>query len=427
MLWPVGIVAVGRRNKGGSSDMAIKTPLADWGPFVLALGVTQTIGYGAVFYAYPIMVPAIAAEFGVSGPMLFGVFSVGLLLGGLVSPRLGRLLDQLGAPQVMAMGSALAAVLTVLMALAPNFASFAVLVILLQSISFAVLYDAAFATLSLKEPGDTRSAITRLTLIGGFASTVFWPLTGLGVETLGWRGTCVVFAMLHLGGAMPLHLWIARKAPVTRPPDAAPARAPRPVFPVIAPDQLRRAFVLLALGFAITGMVIAAMGVHMVPVLMEQGLGQSAFLVAMLMGPAQVLVRLVEAGFWRNFHPLNVAIISSAAVPLSFCVLLLAGQGVGLAVVFALLFGAGQGLASIVRGSVPLVLFGAVGIGARLGRLAGLRSVMAAAAPFLFSVAFVRLGPQATLWVSIVLGVAGVAALIWLRAGLRAQGRWDAV
>ncbi|MGY6704749.1 MFS transporter [Roseinatronobacter sp.] len=407
--------------------MRFKNPLAGWGPFVLALGGTQTIGYGAVFYAYPILVPAVAAEFGVSGPMLFGVFSIGLLLGGLASPRLGRLLDQIGAAQVMAIGSTLAAILTASMAFAPNFISFAVLVILLQSISFAVLYDAAFATLALKEPDDTRSAITRLTLIGGFASTVFWPLTGFGVETLGWRGTCAVFALLHLGVALPLHLWIARKPPVPRAGPAAPLRAPRPEFPAIAPDQLRRAFVLLALGFSVTGMVIAAIGVHMVPVLIDRGLGQSAFLVAMLMGPAQVLIRLVEAGFWRNFHPLSVAIISGAAVPLSFCVLLIAGQGVGLAILFALLFGAGQGLASIVRGSVPLVLFGPVGIGARLGRLAGLRSVMAASAPFLFAVSLAGLGPVATLWVCVVLGAVGLGALIMLRASLRAQGRWHAL
>ncbi|WFE74172.1 MFS transporter [Roseinatronobacter sp. S2] len=415
--------------KGGFFNMAIQNPMAGWGPFVLALGGTQTIGYGAVFYAYPILVPAIAAEFGVSGPMLFGVFSVGLLVGGLASPRLGRLLDQIGAPQVMAIGSFLAAILTASMAFAPNFASFAVLVILLQSISFTVLYDAAFVTLALKEPDDTRSAITRLTLIGGFASTVFWPLTGFAVETFGWRGTYMAFAMLHLGIALPLHLWIARKVPVPRAGQDTPVRAPRPEFPTIAPDHLRAAFVLLALGFAVTGMVIAAIGVHMVPVLLERGLGQTAFLVAMLMGPAQVMIRLVEAGFWRNFHPLSVAIISGAAVPLSFCALLLAGQGqgVGLAIVFALLFGAGQGLTSIVRGSVPLVLFGPAGIGARLGRLAGLRSVMSAAAPFLFAVSLAHLGPQITLWVCILLGVVGLGALVALRANLRVQGRWHAV
>lgn len=427
MLRQIGIVTPKALHERRFFNMAIQNPMAGWGPFVLALGGTQTIGYGTVFYAYPILVPAIAAEFGVSGPMLFGVFSMGLLVGGLASPRLGRLLDQIGAPQVMAIGSFLAALLMGAMAFAPNFVTFAVLVILLQSISFTVLYDAAFVTLALKEPDDTRSAITRLTLIGGFASTVFWPLTGFGVDSFGWRGTCMAFAMLHLGVALPLHVWIGRKASMSRTGLGAPVRTPRPEFPTVAPDHLRRAFVLLALGFAVTGMVIAAIGVHMVPVLLERGLGQTAFLVAMLMGPAQVVIRLVEAGFWRNFHPLSVAIISGAAVPLSFCALLLAGQGLALAIVFALLFGAGQGLASIVRGSVPLVLFGPAGIGARLGRLAGLRSVMAAASPFLFAVSLAQLGPQATLWVCIVLGAVGVGALVVLRANLRAQGRWWAL
>lgn len=394
-----------------------------WGKFVPLLGVTQVIGYGAIYYAYPILVPYVAAEFAVAPTTLFAVLSVGLLAGGLLSPWFGGLLDRLGAPNVMAMGSLACGVLTLGIAVAPDFLTFAVLMIILEAISFAVLYDAAFATLALREPTATRTAITRLTLIGGFASTLFWPLTGYLAEAVGWRGAYMIFAGLHIAVALPLHAWIARQATPAVSTARAEARA-RPNFAPVAPDRQRWAFWVLGLSYAVTGMVIAAIGVHLVPILLERDLGQVAFAMGMLMGPAQVAIRLVEAGFWRNWHPLSVALISGAAVPIALLALLVPLEHMLLAAIFAIIFGAGQGLASIVRGSVPLVLFGSVGIGARLGRLAALRTTLGAAAPFLFALAVAKIGPSAALWISVALGGVGLAALLLLRVDLQRQGRW---
>jgi MFS family permease len=398
--------------------------LALWGQFVPLLGITQVIGYGSIFYAYPILVPYVSAEFGVAPTTLFAVLSIGLLAGGLVSPYFGGLLDRLGAPNVMAMGSLAAGGLMVAIAAAPNFASFAVLVVLLEALSFAVLYDAAFATLALREPQATRTAITRLTLIGGFASTLFWPLTGLLAEVWGWRGTYLSYAALHLLIALPLHFWIARQATPAVSTARVESRA-RPNFATVAPDRQRKAFWVLGLSYAVTGMVIAAIGVHLVPVLLARDLGQIAFAMGMLMGPSQVAIRLVEAGFWRNWHPLSVALVSGAAVPLALLALLIPLDSVLLAAAFAVIFGAGQGLSSIVRGSVPLVLFGPAGIGARLGRLAALRTTLGAAAPFLFALGVAKIGADATLWISVGLGAVGLAALWLLRSELQRQGRWS--
>lgn len=394
-----------------------------WGRFVPLLGVTQVIGYGTIYYAYPILVPAISAEFSVAPTMLFAVLSAGLLAGGLLSPFFGRLLDRLGAPHVMAMGSLAVGLLLVGVAAAPNFLTFAVLVILLEAISFMVLYDAAFATLALREPQATRAAITRLTLIGGFASTLFWPLTGWLAEVWGWRGTYLAYAALHLAVALPLHFWIARQATPAISTARVEARA-RPNFAPVALDRQRWAFWVLGVSYAVTGMVIAAIGVHLVPILLARDLGQLAFAMGMLMGPTQVIIRLVEAGFWRDWHPLSVALLSAAGVPVALLALLVPLDHVLLATAFAIIFGAGQGLASIVRGSVPLVLFGAAGIGARLGQLAALRTTLGAAAPFLFALAVAQFGTAATLWVSVALGGVGFGTLLLLRVDLQQQGRW---
>jgi hypothetical protein len=330
-------------------------------------------------------------------------------------------MDRHGAPRLMAGGSLLAALILGLMAIAPTLWVFAALLILLEIAAALVLYDAAFAALVLLRGPSARRAITRLTLIAGFASTIFWPATGWMVEAWGWRASYGVFAGLHLTLCLGLHLWLSRQAPADptlRP--GGPREAP-PVTPLPA-ALAARAYPFVAVSFALSGAVIAAFGVHMVPVLAAVGLGAGATVAAMLMGPAQVAIRLVDALFWKGLHPLTVACVSALAIPLA-----IAGLAAGLAPwlagpAFAALFGIGQGLSSIVRGSVPLALFGPQGYGARLGRLALIRTFASAGAPFAFAALQAATGVAVTLWAFGILALAGALPLLVLRAELRRAG-----
>lgn len=380
-------------------------------PVIAALGVTQIIGYGALYYAYAVLTPWVAAEFAVSEATLFAVFSVGLLLGGVTAPMFGRRIDRHGAARVMAVGSAVIAVLLGALAVAPGFWSFAVLVVAIEIVSFTVLYDAAFATLATHAPQNTRAAITLLTLIAGFASTLFWPLTGWLAETLGWRGTYLAFAAMTLAVALPLHVRIARRplpepARVPEAPGAGPHSHLR-----LSGSAARRAFWMVGIGFALSGMVISAVTVHMVPIFLARDMGDAAFLVAMAMGPAQVLIRIVDATLWRNLHPVAVAMVSAAVLPLAVAVLLVPGPAVVTGLCFAILLGTGAGLSSIVRGAVPVALFGSDGLGLRLGRLAAIRNLLGAAAPFLFAFAGNSIGLRPTLWLAVALGSGGLLVI----------------
>jgi MFS family permease len=377
-------------------------------PIILALGATQVIGYGTLYYAYAIAAPAVAQSFGTSLTTLYAIFSAGLLAGGLAAPKLGHWMDRFGAPRVMIAGSLLTALLVAGLAAAPSLAMFAAAVIAIEIVAVAVLYDAAFATLAFFGGTDARRAITQLTLIAGFASTIFWRLTGWLVEAIGWRQTYALFALLHLLVALPLHAWIA-----TRRRDGCAggtvAGARDNGQPPLTGSAARRAFWAVAVSFAMSGMLLSALTVHLVPVLQSLALGAGAFLVAMLMGPAQVLIRMVDALFWRALHPLTVAVISATALPVAIVVLLVPIHPAATGAVFAVLFGLGAGLSSIVRGSVPLALFGAAGYGARLGRLAAIRTVLGAGAPFLFAATMESVGTTAALLTA--LG-AGIAALV---------------
>jgi MFS family permease len=379
-------------------------------PIVLALGATQVIGYGTLYYAYAIVAPEVAREFGASLTSLYAIFSAGLLAGGLAAPKVGAWMDRYGAPRVMVAGSLAVVLLVVGLAAAPNLAVFAACVVAIEVVGVAVLYDAAFATLAFFGRAEARRAITHLTLIAGFASTVFWPLTGWLIEAVGWRGTYAAFAALHLLVALPLHLWIAtRPREGAAPGHAAPAR--HGYGPPLEGAAARLAFWAVAVSFALSGVLTAALSVHLVPVLQSLGLGAAATLVAMLMGPAQVLIRLVDAVFWRGLHPLTVAVVSATTMPAAIVVLLAVPHPVAAGAAFAILFGLGAGLSSIVRGSVPLALFGAAGYGTRLGQLAAVRTVLGAGAPFLFAAGLEGVGPAAALVVALLVGVAAVLPL----------------
>jgi len=394
---------------------------------VLALGLTQIIGYGSLYYAFAILVPGVADTFGRPEAHLYAVFSVGLLVGGLAAPVAGRLMDRIGAPRLMTVGSGLAAACLVLIATAPSFPVWAAGVILTEIVAVAVLYDAAFATLAQLRGASARRAITRLTLIAGFASTIFWPLAAALDAAIGWRATYLVFAALHLTLGMGLHVWLARQTPVAEP--VRPADLPPPVAEAtpLPPDEAAAAFRAVAISFALSGALIAAFGVHMVPVLAASGLGDRTTAVAMLVGPAQVGIRLIDALVFTRLHPLTVAAISASALPLSAAGLVL-GLPLGLplwaaGILFAVLFGVGQGLASIVRGTVPLTLFGRAGYGARLGRLAMLRTLASAGAPFAFAALGAAVGWTGALWLFAGIGVAATLPLLALRARLAGRGR----
>jgi hypothetical protein len=139
----------------------------------------------------------------------------------------------------------------------------------------------------------------------------------------------------------------------------------------------------------------------------------------MLMGPTQVAIRLTDALFWRSLHPLQVATISGLALPLSVVALMLPIEGLVAGALFAAATGVGQGLSSIVRGTVPLALFGSAGYAARLGRLAAVRTVLSASAPFLFALGLQEAGLAATLWIAFAIGVVALVPLLILMARLK--------
>lgn len=381
------------------------------GAVIWGLGLTQIIGYGTLYYSFSILAPEMARDLDWTQEWVFGVFSGALLIGGLAAPTIGRRIDRHGAGSMMAVGSLVAAFSLVICALAPGRPLFVAGLIVMEIASAFVLYSAAFAALVQITPGTAQRSITHLTLIAGFASTLFWPITTALHEHLTWREVYLAFAVLHLVICLPIHFWLARAMNADRKGDATGrTKAVTAIKGSVASWDRRKAFALMVLGFALQGFVLSALLVHMVPLLTTVGLGASAVLVGTLFGPSQVFSRFINMLAGRGLSQLVLAVISAALLVVGLAALLLSAPWFYGAVAFAILFGLGSGLTSIVQGSLPLALFGSEGYGALLGRISAIRLIVSSLAPFVFSMMMARVGTWSALSVCIVLGIGAAAA-----------------
>ncbi len=383
---------------------------------IWALGATQVIGYGTLYYAFSVLAPAIGAEFGWPPEWVFGALSLALLAGGLLAPWAGHLADRFGAARTMVVGSVAAALLLSAAGLAWDGYSFALALVGMEMASSLVLYATAFAALVQAGAEGAQRRITYLTLIAGFASTLFWPLTAVLLEHLGWRGCYFVFAALNLVVCAPLHLWLVRRGQVAV--GEAAGTSPHAVVEagVLPAGRRNLALGLMMAGFAIEGLVLSGVLLQIMPIIQGLSLGAGALVITTLFGPAQVLSRLVNMLVGRDLRATWLAVIAAALLPAGLAVLLATAPSLPGAVVFAVLFGLGSGLTSIVSGALALYLLGRDRYGARLGWLSSARQVASAVAPFLLAVAMGALGVGGALWVFVALGLVAVSVFVAVEA-----------
>jgi len=369
---------------------------------ISALGIAQILAWGSSYYLLAVLAEPITRETGWSlGTVIAGV-SVGLLIAGLASPRVGGLIERHGGRPVLAASAVLLAAGLASLALAQGITGYLAAWVLLGLGMGCGLYDPAFATLGRLYGLDARRAITTLTLFGGFASTVCWPLSALLVETVGWRGACLVYAAIHLCVTLPVYLFLLPRETV-RP---AIPRAPVPKAAAGASgDPLRRRRLLVGLVAAtlmMSAVLSTAMSVHMLTILQARGLPLAeAVALGAVVGPAQVGARFLEMLIAHRHHPIWTKAASAGLVATGLIAL---WAGLPVIAVALVLYGAGIGLESIARGTLPLALFGAEGYAALMGKLALPSLIAQAAAPSAGALLLSRFG--ATDALAAIVGVA---------------------
>lgn len=358
--------------------MTLSSPMP-W-RFVSALSITQLVSYGTLFYAFALFIEPMERDLGWSKAELTAAYSLSLVSSAFFAVPVGRLIDEGRGRLVMTGGSILAALLLAFWSWTQSYAVFVLIWIGLGAAMSAVLYEAGFAVLALNLGLLTRRGITVMTLVGGFASTVFIPLTHWLIELYGWRGTLLALAGFNLVICALLHAWSIPPAAGAlhredRPQPAAKARA------VLATAT----FWCFVATSVLQGMIAAGLPIHLIPLLLEKGLSLEAAVAAFsLIGPAQVAARLATGFGERALGMKAVGVLTQLLGVLAFAILPIISSGPWLVVVFALVYGASNGMMTIVRALLPPELFGRENYGVVQGMIAMPVRLTTAAAPFLF-------------------------------------------
>jgi MFS family permease len=372
---------------------------------ISALGVTQIFAWGTSYYLPAVLAAPIVADTGWSLAWVVGGLSLGLLTAGLVSPLVGRAIAVRGGRPILALSAVLLSIGLLALALVHSLPAFLLAWLVMGLGMGAGLYDPAFATLGRLYGEGGRSAITTLTLFGGFASTVCWPLSAFLEAHLGWRGACLVYAALQIVAALPIYLFVLPRESQRSPTSSVrplSATSPLPVIP------RRGLFILLATTITLASIISTVLSVHLLTILQGKGLALAAAVsLGALVGPAQVAARTVEMLIARFHHPIWTKLTATCLVTAGLAALWMGSPIITIGLV---LYGAGIGLESIARGTLPLAIFGPERYPIIMGRIAMPSLIAQAAAPSIGALLLELDGVNGAL--AIFLGAAGSNVLL---------------
>jgi predicted MFS family arabinose efflux permease len=380
---------------------------------ISALGVSQILAWGTSFYFPAVFAETIVRDTGWSLGTVVGGTSLGMLVAGLISPQVGRLIGRHGGRPLLLASSLFNAAGLVGVGLAPVLPVYLAAWAVIGLGMGTGLYDAVFATLGRLYGSEARAPITNLTLFGGFSSTVCWPLSAFMIDHVGWRGACLIYAGLHLLVSLPLQMSVV--------PPAEPAAAGPPSSETQAGSESppianeRRIFVLLALVMSLAAGIGAIVAVHLMIFLQARGVDYAVAVgLGTLLGPAQVGARAGERLFGARYHPIWTMMGSCAFMALG---LLLLSASFPVLVLTMLIYGAGSGIAWIGRGTLPLALFGPARFPRLMGRLAFPSLIVLALAPSAGALLIEAGGVNVTLaalTVAALVNLVLIGALWWL-------------
>lgn len=389
------------------------------------LSFTQVVSWGSLYYAFAILAPEVQRQLGWPAEAVFGAFSLSLLVAGLVAAPAGMLLDRYGGRAVMGAGSLMAGAGLIALGAAQSITHYFAAWTALGAAMALVLYEAAFATINREFSSNARRGISAVSLFGGLASTVFWPLTLKLNGMIGWRETYMLYGGVHILLCAPLHALLAPRKRASAAPRAGSAQAS-------ADHTLKQAlrdpvFWKLAFAFAANSFIFSALSVHLIPVLRQFGhpLATVVFLAA-LIGPLQVVGRIGELAFAARALPQTVGKVTFSLLPAALLSLLLAGAQLWAAALFCALYGLSNGILTIVRGTIPRALFGAQNYGAISGAMTGPALLAKAAGPLaVAAIAERSLSPYPLLLVLLLIAVASLGFyLAAIKTSPAAAGEW---
>jgi len=380
------------------------------------LGINQIIGWGSSFYLPAILAVPISTSLGIQTQDFFWAFTFSLLLSGLLGPQVGKAIDRLGGRAVLPFGSLAFALGLTLLSVSSNQMMLVMAWLLIGVGGSMGNYDSAFATAVSFFGAKSNRVIAGITVFAGFSSTISWPLTSFLEQTIGWQQAVFFWALLHLVVGLPLNMSIPKIAKKEVPDTTGPIR--KIIKNKFCFDVL---IVIFAVMFALEGFIVSSVNTTLPFLLSELGASTGVALIsATILGPSQVLARILILIPGKIMTPMRVAALSIAAHPVG--VLLLWLFGVNALVPFVILHGIGVGLNPFIRGSLPLLFFGADRFGQRQGYMMMLSKIVSALSPTILTI-LVLSNAQLAIGATFTMGVCAMGLLVWLSAIHRVRTR----
>lgn len=366
------------------------------------IGFSQIYAWATTYYLPAALAKTVADELGQSYLTVIGGFSWALLIGGLCAPRIGSWIEQEGGRRPLFLGNLLMGLGLILLSQIHELVLWYVAWTLIGLGMALGLFNATFAAVGRLFGQESKKIIIRITLISGFA-TLFWPITTYLMNAYGWRMMVLFYAIPHIIVWAPLYFFsIPRSVPAY--PEESSADH------LVVPDKVKLVFYLLAAYAILRSIVGTTISVNILSMFEGLGLaiGASA-MVASLIGPSQIVGRLIEMYLGSKFDPIHSSIFWAAVLPLAIFILIFVG--ISAAPFFAIAYGMSNGVLTITMGILPMILFGSKGYAKLLGKIALPVLIAQAATPLLFAPLIER---WAAINVFILAAGLGVAALLCL-------------
>jgi MFS family permease len=331
---------------------------------VWTLAVTETVSWGILFYAFAVFLVPMQRDLGWSPPAITGAYSLALLVAMLLSPPLGRWLDRAGPRLPMTIGSVLGTILLLAWSRVESLPAFYAIWAGIGVALALTLYEPAFAVASTWFVRGRSRALLALTTVAGFASTIFLPLAGWLTERFGWRDALVALAVILGVATIPAHALVLRRRPedLGLLPDGEP---PAPDRPPVAPEGVSLARALrdpaywwLTIAFFLGTVAAVAVGVYLIPVLLERGDSLArATVITGLIGAAQAGGRVVVTALNRRAPEpvLATAVFALQAIALA---LILIPAGLAVTLFAVALLGMGRGGITLLRATLVADRYG---------------------------------------------------------------------
>lgn len=336
---------------------------------VAAVSITETVTWGIIYYGFPVFLRPMEQDLGASRVAITAAFSVGLGVAALAALPVGRWIDRHGGRSLMTLGSCLATALTFAWARVESLPALYTVWFLMGLAMAATLYEPAFAVVVSWFRQARDRALLTVTLVAGFASTIFMPIEAWLLTRVGWRMALTMLAVVLAVITIPIHALVLRRGPAVPAPRSGGATGPVP-GKTLGEAARTIVFWVLASAFFVSNFATAAVSVHLIPYLVDHG--YSATLAASIIGwmgamqvPGRVLFVPISAQLGARW--MVAAVFFGQAVgmgQLPFITM------IGTALPFIVIMGASNGMSTLSRATSLAQIFGARHYGAISGAIA---------------------------------------------------------